>query len=76
MAEQQPKRKATVHPRVSHSPSPAIKPAFKQVSNLLDVADFGPMGLSWSVYRWIIRVLMVLCLYQCAIVYLLCNDLV
>lgn len=75
MAEQQPKRKGKARSSLSRSPSPVIKPAYKQVPSLLEEVDLGPMGMSWPLYRWVVRVLMVLCLYQCAVVYVLCHDL-
>lgn len=75
MAEQQPRRKVLSHPRVSRSPSPAHKPAFRHTASLLKDEDLAPLWLSWPGYRWVVRLLMVVCLYQCAVVYALSHDL-
>ena len=75
MAEQQPRRRVVARQRVSRSPSPVAKPALRHTSSLLKAEDLGPMWLSWPAYRWVVRVLMVLCLYQCAAVFALSHDL-
>lgn len=57
--------------RISRSPSSAVK----SPSKVLKTTDFGPLGLNWPVYRWVIRVLMALCLSRCVVVYVFCHDL-
>jgi len=64
-------RTAVARPRASCSPNPVAKPT----SKVFEKVDLAPLGLNWPAYRWVVRVLMAICLSQCVVVYVFCHDL-
>ena len=71
MADNSGRRRSSARPRVSRSPSPVALPVRKSHRSSVDL---GPLGMAWTTYRWILRIMIFTCLNFCCVTIMVQHD--